>query len=361
MRRLLQLVLPLGLLALLTAGCNSTFIQRSAGVPSSIDADEVPEAILSAEQALLDDEPQVALDWMRAASELKGLPSDQLARVRRLLEISADRFVRELSGQPESAEMLGEILDLELPRQITVTAALKGAQQYVEREDYHEAVVLIQRLDKRYPTHHLRPEAGKVLLQCGLALSEMKSGWFSSNRDHAFSSLEYCSVNYPSTVGGDLALRRLAEMYEDDQRWNYAIARHEELTQNYPNSPLAPYSLARIPHLRLASIESPEYDRKALIEARVDLEKWLRDYSGHEATEEARYDLRDALVRLTESDLGIARFYATVKNDAGARHHATRALSEAQDAGDEGRIAQAEAILAALPAGRTEVSGPDQP
>ncbi|MFT7484482.1 MAG: hypothetical protein ACI9F9_000322 [Candidatus Paceibacteria bacterium] len=333
---------------LLLSGCSSTYIQRSPGVPSSIEPSEVPGAIVAAEDALFADQSLVALDWMRAASELRGLPSDQLTRVQRLLEASAERFILSIEGDPRAAEMMGEIMDLELPRQITVSAAIQGAQLYMEREEYNEAVKLVQRLDKRHLTHHLRPEAGSLLLEAGLALSLLESGWFDSYREHAFVALEYCSVNYPRTAGGELALQRLAEMYEEDKRWSYAIARHEELTQNYPSSALVPASLARIPHLRLASIESPEYDRKALIEARVDLEKWLRDYAGHESTKEARYDLRDALVRLAESDLGIADFHVTIKNEIGARYHATRALAEARSAGDDNRSARAQAILDAL-------------
>jgi len=254
--------------------------------------------------------------------------------------------------------MLSEVMDLELPRQITVAAAVRGAEFFVARKEYHEAVLLIQRLDKRYPRHYLRPEAGKILLDAGLALSHLKSGWFDSHRDHAFAALEYASVNYPSAVRGDQALMRLAEMYEEDKRWDYAIARHEELTQNYPNSPLVPTSLARIPHLRLASIESPEYDRKALLQARDDLSKWLRDFAGHPATDLARHDLLDAWVRLAESDLGIADFHVTIGNDIGARYHAKRALEEARAAGDENRQARARAILGELP---EETEQPPEP
>ena len=344
-----QTVLRFVLLALLLSGCGTTYLKRSPGVPSSIDPDEVPGAITAAEDALFAEQPQVALDWMRAATDLEGLPSDQRSKVQRLLEASAERFIDSIRNDPAAAEMLSEITDLELPRQITVSAAVIGAELFVQRSEYNEGVKLIQRLDKRYPTHHLRPEAGEILMDAGLALSEMQSGWFDSHREHAFAALEYVSVNYPSTPRGDQALRRLAEMYEDDERWEYAIARHEELTQNYPNSTLSPYSLARIPHLRLASIESPEYDRKALIQARQDLEKWLRDYAGHAATEQARYDLRDALVRLAESDLGIADFHVTIKNNPGARYHAERALQEAQAAGDEERGARAQAILDQTP------------
>jgi tetratricopeptide (TPR) repeat protein len=345
-RPLLALLLAL---AALGAGCKTSSIQRSPEVPSRIEPEEVPGAIAAAEEALLADRPQLAMDWMRVASTLEGLPSDQRVRVQRLLEISADRFIAEVERDERAAEVLSEVLDLELPRQVAVTGALRGAQLYQAREEPWEAVKVVQAVDKRYPTHHLRPEAGRLLVECGLTLSELPSGWFSSNRDNAYAALEYVSVHYPAADRGDEALMRLAEMYEEDRRFDLAIGRHEELTTNDPESPLLPYSLARIPHLKLAAIASPEYDRRAVLEARRDLERWLADYPGHPVAEAVEYDLVDALVRLTVSDLGVARFYARIDNPAGVRYPAERARREAEAAGDAGLVARADALLAELP------------
>lgn len=331
------------------SGCRTAAIQRSAEVPSELRPEEVPAAISAAEGALLADQPQLAMDWMRVASTLEGLPSDQRARVQRLLEVSADRFIREVEGDERAAEVLSEVLELELPRQLAVTGALRGAQLYQARGEPWEAVKTVQAIDKRFPTHHLRPEAGRLLIECGMELSELPSGWFSSNRDNAYSALEYVSVNYPTVPRGDEALMRLAEMYEEDQRWDLAIARHEELTTNFPDSPLLPYSLARIPHLKLASIGSPEYDRRAVLQAKLDLERWLADYPGHPQTEVVEYDLVDALVRLSVSDLGIARFYDEIDNPEGVRYHAERARREAGAAGDASLAEEAEAMLEGLP------------
>ncbi len=350
MHRPLQTFFRLALLVFLASGCATRYIQRSPDVPSSIGLERVPEAIEKAEAALLENKPQVALDWMRIASVLKGMPGDQRSKVQRLLEISADRFIKTVSDSNESAEILAEVLDLDLPRQIAVTGAIAGAQKYMDRKAYQEAVLLIQRIDRRFPSHHLRPEAGRMLLEAGLTMTSMKGGWLDAHRDHGIAALEYVSINYPTTIGGELALQELGRLYEEDQRWELAISRHEELTQNFPNSSLVEDSLARIPHLRLASIESPEYDRKAIINARVDLQRWLDDYAGHPATEQVKFDLRDALIRLSESDLVISDFHKTIKNNFGARFHAERALVEAKLAQDEKRIARAEQILKRLPA-----------
>ena len=349
MPRLPKQLLRFAALVLLLSGCATNYIQRSPGVPYSLKVEEVPMAIENAENALLDNKPQVALDWMRIASVLKGLPTEQRTKIQRLLEVAADRFIKTVSESNESAEILAEVLDLDLPRQIAVTGAIEGARKYMDRKEYQEAVLLIQRIDKRFPSHHLRPEAGKILLEAGLTLADLESGWLDSYRDHGQAALEYVSINYPTTRGGELALQKLGQMYEEDKRWELAISRHEELTQNYPNSSLVAESLARIPHLRLASIESPEYDRKAIINARVDLERWLSDYSGHPATEQVKYDLRDALIRLAESDLVISDFHETIDNNFGARYHAERALIEAKLAEDPKRMARAEKILQRIP------------
>jgi outer membrane protein assembly factor BamD (BamD/ComL family) len=338
------------LIATISGGCSSSRIKRSPGVPSSIELEEVPQAINSAESALTAGQPQVALDWMRAASELRYMPPVQRERVQQLLEISADQFIKRLGEADQDPAVLADILDLGLPRQIAVTGAIRAAELYVRRGEYVEAKDLIVKVDKQFPTHHLRPEAGQLLVESGLRLSEDESGWWIfTKRDDAFATLEYCSIQYPGTTRGDLVLRRLAEMYEEDKRWGLAIDRHEELVQSYPRSPLVPFSLARIPHLRLASIEDPRYDRNAIIDARVELEDWLETYPGHEVTPEVQADLADALGRLGESDLVIARFYRQVDVDFGQRYHASRALQEATEAGDEDQAEAASALLAELP------------
>ncbi|MCB9913771.1 MAG: hypothetical protein H6828_01320 [Planctomycetes bacterium] len=343
----------LPLLLLLCAGvasCSTSKIHRTPGVPASIEPEQVPAAIESAERALADGRSQEALDWMRAASDLRQLPTAQRERVQSLLERSADAFIAELGQEDRDPDVLADVLDLGLPRQLAVTGAIRAAEMYVARGEYVEAKELIVEVDKQYPTHHLRPEAGRLLVEAGLRLSEDDSGWWIFNsRDDAYSTLEYCAIQYPGVVGGDLVLRRLAEMYEEDEKWADAIDRHEELVQSYPRSPLVPFSLARIPHLRLASIERPEYDRNALVQARAELSEWLETFPGQEAEPEVRADLAEAARRLAKSDLGIARFYRTVDVPYGQAWHARRALAEAEAAGDESAAARARGLLDDVP------------
>lgn len=334
------------LLVLALPGCNANKLGRSEGVPEEITAEEVSAAIERAEAAMARKEPRVALDWMRAASQLKYLPPEQRGAVQRLLESSAERTIEELGGPDDDPEVLADILELDLPRQIAVTGAIRAAEMMNERGDYEDAYDLIKKIDRLFPMHHLRAEAGRLLTEAGLALSYDESGWFLDDpQDAAMGALEYCSIHYPTSSEGDKVLRRLAEMYEEDKSWELAIARHEELVQGFPESRLVPYSLARIPHLLLAGIESPEFDRNALIEAREGLERWLRDYPDLEIADQVRHDLDDSLIRLCISDLSIADFYWTIDDHVGTFLHAERALEEALSAGDEARAEAARKLM----------------
>ena len=118
---------------------------------------------------------------------------------------------------------------------------------------------LIKRLDREYPFHHERVAAGQLLVQLGLDLSYDPSGFwiFWSAREDGISALEYLTLNYPSEPRGDEAFARLAEMYEEDEKWASAIENHEDLILQYPTSNFVAASQARIPHLRLSSLQSP--------------------------------------------------------------------------------------------------------
>ena len=154
-------------------------------------------------------------------------------------------------------------------------------------------------------------------------------------------------MQYPAEQRCDDAYRTLGDIYEDKGLWLLAVERHENLLLYHPLSPHVPYSEARIPHLRLRSVKSPEYDRKQLIRARAELEAW--DHEDPDLKHQVAVDLNDCLRRLTESDLGIARFYRRVKIPAGVEFHAERALETARLADDEGREKQAQKMLDDLP------------
>jgi outer membrane protein assembly factor BamD (BamD/ComL family) len=83
-----------------------------------------------------------------------------------------------------------------------------------------------------------------------------------------------------------------------------------------------------------------------MLQARAELAEWLETFPGHPLEEQVRIDLADALQRLADSDLSIARFYRKVQSAAGFEFHARRALDTAREAGNEAQITEAEALLA---------------
>jgi hypothetical protein len=247
-----------------------------------------------------------------------------------------------------------------LPRQLAVTAGVRAAQLEFAAGHPKDAYYLIKKLDTKFPLHHERVTAGDLLVDIGLYLSEHPSHflWVFESHDDAEEVLEYVILNDPWSTRCDEANATLARLYEEDREWKQAIDRNEKLVLNYPLSRFRPYCQARIPHLRLTALKSPEYDRSELIRSRKELEEWLTRYGGNALEPAVRDDLGDCLRRLSESDLVIARFYRTVDNDAGLRLHAERAAEEAKLAGDKGRAEQAQELLAKLP---TPAPPPSQP
>jgi outer membrane protein assembly factor BamD (BamD/ComL family) len=202
----------------------------------------------------------------------------------------------------------------------------------------------------------------------GLTLSKDDSGFlgFFRAKDDAKAILEYLVLTYPTERRCDQAYFALAQLYEEDHIWSTARERHEDLVTYHYESPFEPISEARIPHLRLRALRSPEYDRRELLRARVELEQWLSKHPGHELENSVRLDYADCLQRLVESDLFVARFYKRVSQWQGARLHAERALRIANETADERVIARATSVLDSLPPaseppGKPQATGAPEP
>lgn len=344
------------LVALSASSCRA--IGRVTGlkpIPDEIDRREVEATIERSRTYLLEGEPERAMKWMQAAAAATGLSPTLKRQVRELLEESARAHIRELSKEPVQAEELAEFIGLELPRQILVEAVLRGAEEYNHQGERVDAFRLIKKLDQKYPTHHLRTDAGRILADAGLAISqdESKFLFLFPRRDRAKEVLEYLVLNYPSERRCPEAYATLAWLYELDEDWELAIERHQDLLLYHPDTLTAIASEARIPKLRLFAITSPEYDRQQLVRARDELEAWLERHPGLQLEEEVRVDLTECFLRLHESDMGIARFYLRVDNTFGARFHSKRAAKEAHSAGDTEREATALAFLDELPPNET--------
>lgn len=333
----------------LLSGCSS--LSRAfggTGLPGSYSVEEVPSAVAAAVQDLADGRPELAFDRLRVARETRGLDPGLRGHLSALLERASAELIEELSSGDADADRLASFLDMELPRQIAVTAAVRAAALRVAEGEQRLAFRLIQRLDEKYPTHHERAAAGAVLADAGLSLAADDGHFLGlfAKRDNAKPILSYLTINYPSEPRCDEAYATLAAIDEENGMWHDAILAHEDLLMWHSDSPLAPASQARIPHLRLVALSSPEYDQRELIWARNDLEIWLADF-GTESAEAAQVqgDLEDTLRRLVESDLSIASFYRRVDNDYGRQLHAHRALGNARELSDGRLISRATEML----------------
>lgn len=346
--------IPLLLILLLLSSCaNSRSLWRSVTGQKVKRAEDVPAAIEDARGLLDEGRTGAAIRLLREARDVPGTEPETRQELEQLLERAAQMRVVELTGtEEENPGALGEILDLELPRQISVSAAVQAARQELEAGHPKKAWKLIQKIDRKYPLHHERAAAGAVLYEAGGAMVEESKTFLGlfSNHDEGLQALEYLVVNYPSQPSCDEALRILARTYEKNGDLRTALERHEDLLTWHSLSPHATASEAAMPRLRLALLESPEYDRDQLARARAELEAWIEHHPGHELEERVRSDYADCLERLCLSDLSIARFYRRVDNGYGARYHARRALEEARLLDDERLVTRArEALEKAAP------------
>ena len=361
MKRLVAL-LSFGFVLGLAPGCStlSSWVSGQERIPKKLDAARVPHAIESARDDLAQGRTERALTWMRAASASTGLSPETRDEVQKLLEDCAARRIDELSVPDADPEDLADLVDIDLPRQLAVTAGIRAARRMFEEDEPMDGYHLVKRLDTKYPLHHERVAAGELLADIGLALSKDHSSFlfFFDRQDDAQEVLEYLILNYPRASRCDQAYAALSRIYADDRQWWFAIDRLEKLVLSHPQSTLRPEAQAGIPKLRLASIESPEYDRSALLRARREMEEWLRAWPTHELEPRVRADLTDCLRRLADSDRNIAGFYVRVDNPSGARWHAQRSIEEARAAGDENRAREAREILDGLPPEKQPASAP---
>jgi hypothetical protein len=237
-----------------------------------------------------------------------------------------------------------------------VHAGVAAAAMLLQEDEPYDAFKVLKDLDRRFPNHYERVRAGEILYQAGMQLADDPSSFFGFYRavDDGREILEYMVVNYPKERDCDKAYAKLVLLYEDEEDWELARARSEDLLLYHPDSPLVSWAEARIPHLRLLGLESPEYDRRELAQARVELDRWLQRHNGQptdpaDLEQTVRLDYADCLARLTASDLGIAQFYLRIDQAIGARLHATRALDEARLSGDEALIQEATEMLGRVP------------
>lgn len=345
MRRALESTLLAFASVLFATACSSLPFTGKNG-PSG--PEEVPAWIARARAELEAGDSAAAVERLRVAQDVERLSTDVRIELETLLERAADERIRELAGREDGARELEKLVDLGLPGPLAVTAGVTAARKYLDTGRAFKAYQILEKLETSYPTHHERRAAGSIVAAAGLAMAQDSRTFlgFFSRRDEGIEALEWLTINYPSEPRCDEAYFSLAERYAEDRKFQLSVRRFEDLIAYHIASPLAVEAEARIPRMRLVGLESPEYDRRELLRARIELESWLEKHAGHELEDAVRVDYADCVRRLVISDQVIARFYLRIGEAFGARLHARRAVETARLTGDADLVARCEKVLA---------------
>jgi len=339
---------------LLCAACSTFNSPIDWNKPRIRKPEQVPGAIETARHEVEEGKTAKALQRLLIAREVRGVPTETRDELESLIEAVAEQRIDELSGKDGSARELAKMLEVSLPNQLAVAAAVRAARMYLDAGRPFKAFLLLRKTEEKYPRHHEKVEAGAILAEAGLQLANDPWNFlgFFRKRDDGIQVLEYLVLTYPGERRCADAYYKLAQLYEEDRLWDLARQRYEDLRLWHADSPYAIAAEASIPRLRLRALKSPEYERRELLQARFELEEWLRAHAGHELEERVRLDYTDCLLRLIENDLSVARFYKRIHQDFGARMHADRALADARAAGLHDAEAKAQALLDQLPQAR---------
>lgn len=310
---------------------------------------EVPAQLEVARELTAEGKTEQALQLLRELRVVPGLSPDLRDEVELETETVARLRLAELEAGTET-KPLKKFVDMDLPRQLTVEAAIEEARRYLEAGKDKKVYKTIEKLTRRYPFHHQRAEAGELLYLAADRMSHDRDALlkFMTLRNNGREALEYYCDHFVSGRSWDLACLRIADMYVEDQDWETARQWFEDLLFLRPDSSLRIRAQAEIPHMRLKTITSPEYDRGQILEARRELEYWLSRHDGHALTPRVRRDLRDSIQRLWASDLVVGHFYKRNKKLDGALLHGERALATARELGADNFEAETQRFLASL-------------
>lgn len=336
--------IPLAALLLLAlCACrSSTFGHADVG-----SASEVPSVMERAVAEEAAGRATRAIDLLYAARQVRELSVEERIRVESLLEQVSERRIDALEAAGTGAKELADLSDIGLPTPISVRAGVVSARQRLDAGRPYKAYQVLSDLETRFPLHPQRVAAGRIAAEAGLRMTEEPKRFlgFFTLRDEGMEALEWLVIHYPKEARCDEAYFRLGELYTEDRRFRLAVQRYEDLVSYQFKSPLRIEAAARVPRMRLAGLESPEYDRRELVRARSELEQWLQIHAGQPQEEEVRRDYGDCLRRLVLSDHGIARFYMRIGRPFGAQFHAQRSLDVARLTGDGELVAECEALL----------------
>lgn len=348
MRR--ALVLGLGLA--LASGCRSLF----SG--SDIDRETAYQELDRAEGEMQNGALQDALERLVGVREVEGLDPDVRARDEDLLEEATQRRIAEL----DTAKELEELYDQELPPRLRARAGVLAADRLLADGRRVSAFKMIKKVDKAIPSHPERVLAGDVVARAGLSLIRDEGRYFLlfRYRTRGVQALEYLVLHYPLDPRCPEAYYALSEVYEQTGELDLAIERAEDLVLYHPNDPYAVAGEARLPYLRLLSLDRIDLDRNELLHAHDEIRSWLERHRGHELEPWVLTLAEECRKRLTENDLVLARYYERTETPYGTRLHAERARASARGGGLEREEEEAAALLARVPESPQPTEAPSQ-
>lgn len=133
----------------------------------------------------------------------------------------------------------------------------------------------------------------------------------------------------PGSLLAEDAAITLADHYFDRRQLELASDMYEIFLQNFPNSPHRQHAMQRNVYANIARYKGPRYDGSVLLDSRLLIEDFARDYPA----EAERAGLTTALVvRLDESaaaqELESARWYIRVGDGPAARFVLTRLIRD---------------------------------
>ena len=335
------------LAGLLFASCiSTTYTGHSFDEPFT--KETAPEHIAKAQVEIAAGKTEVALDRLIELHQTPSIDPADRKVAGQLLNDTGVELIEQLVAE-EHPSRLKRIFSLDLPPRLRVEAGIASARAYLNDGERVKSFKMVRKVEDKFPMHHLRMQAGDILLEAGLSLAADDSTWFlffSPAKDRALEVLDFLVLNYPFHPGCDQAYRALAVLYEDADWQERAIRNYEDLVAFQPDSPLAPEAEARIPLLRLSQMERADNDRAEMLRARDEAAAWLERHPGHPLEEPVRGVLTDAERMLIQNDLIVARFYLRVDEPFGARLHAERALEKAQLASIDDLITEATSVVA---------------
>jgi len=334
--------------ALALCGC------RAAAFQGKEVSEEQSRAELAAANAQIErGQAESALRALAPLWNARNLTPAVRVEVEHALDRASQPVAAQLGASGNSPAPLSDLLDEHWPRRVRARLSIAYARLLLERNRRMDTYRALRELDELHPTHEERANAGALLAQAGLNLAaDPRRYWlFFRYRNYAVPVLEYLVLHYPSDARCAQAYWELAQIYEEWRDYDTARERYEDLVLYHPNDPRGIEAELAIPALRLRQIQRVDFDRRSLELARSELEQWIERHPNDTRRAQADELRRDALARLCDSDLKIARFYLRIEKPEGAHQHALRARDFAALVGDETREQEALRLLERAPHG----------